>query len=126
MGGYSAGNLRTNPLIYQMATMSAEQSPVVIMNDEGEIGSYNRANRSLHHLLENSIPFLMSTMVTFYLFPFPTFALIFLFCFGRIVHQEGYAKGGWGGHVGGFLVVTIVQAVELGLLIVVYAKMMIQ
>ena len=96
------------------------------MNDEGDVGSYNRANRSLHHLLETSIPFLMSTVITFYLLPFPTFVLLLLFCVGRMMHQMGYAKGGWGGHIGGFLMVRIVQAIELGLLIVVYAKMMIE
>ena len=127
MGGYSAGNLRANPLIYQFATMRADESPVVILSDKvNEVGSYNRANRSLHHLLETGIPFIMSTVVTFYLLPFPTFVILLLFCIGRIFHQMGYAGKGWGGHIWGFLIVRIVQAVELGLLIVVYAKMMIE
>ena len=91
MGGYSAGNLRANPLIYQFATMRADESPVVILSDKEEVGSYNRANRSLHHLLETGIPFIMSTVVTFYLLPFPTFVILLLFCIGRILHQMGYA-----------------------------------
>ena len=125
MGGYAAGNLRANPFIYKMATQDGDEGSVITLNVEGVIGSYNRGNRSLHHFLENSLPFVISLPIVGYIFPFATFILVSLFCIGRIAHQIGYAKGGWGGHVIGFLISRIVQSVVMGLLIVVYLKMVI-
>ena len=125
MGGYGAGNLRANPFIYKMATQAEDEGSIITLDVDGAIGSYNRGNRSLHHFLENSLPFVVSLPIVGFIFPFATFILIVIFCIGRIAHQNGYANGGWGGHVIGFMISNIVQSVVMGLLIVVYMKMMI-
>ena len=79
-------NLRSNPFIYKHAVYQGDGGPAVILNDEGAIGSYNRGNRSLHHFLENSLPLVIAMPITLYIFPFPSFVLIILFCLGRILH----------------------------------------
>ena len=86
MGGYGAGNLRANPFIYKFATQNDDQGSVVVLEVDGPIGCYNRSNRSLQHFLENSLPFLFSLPIAFYLFPFPSSVLVLIFCVGRIVH----------------------------------------
>ena len=50
----SSGNLRANPMIYKMIGENAMPNAIVV-NEEGDIGSYCRANRSLTHFVENSL-----------------------------------------------------------------------
>ena len=78
-----------------------------MLNVDGDIGSYNRGNRSLHHFLETSLGFVISLPVSFFIYPIPTFVILTLFCIGRIAHQAGYAGRGWGGHIVGFLVARL-------------------
>jgi len=48
-------------------------------------------------------------------FPFPTFVLTGAFVLGRILHQAGYSKSGYGGHALGF-VVAMISTVTLEML----------
>lgn len=45
------GNPRANMYIYKVF---GPQEYLVFLEEEGDIGRYNRANRSLHHLIEYS------------------------------------------------------------------------
>ena len=119
------GNLRSNMFIYKMATDQAGEGSVVILNEDGDIGAYNRGNRSLHHFLENSLPFVASMPIVFFLYPIPAFVILCIFCVGRIAHQIGYARVGYGftGHVPGFVLVMVATYITLGLVIVAYTKM---
>mmetsp|Transcript_17749 Transcript_17749/g.24768 ORF Transcript_17749/g.24768 Transcript_17749/m.24768 type:complete len:185 (+) Transcript_17749:86-640(+) len=47
-----SGNLRSNPFIYRMIGDDAAKN-VIIFEGDGDIGAYNRANRSIHHMVEN-------------------------------------------------------------------------
>ena len=49
----SKGNLRSNMFIYQFAVQDESKSAVVL-NQDGDIGLYNRGNRALYHFVENS------------------------------------------------------------------------
>jgi hypothetical protein len=48
----NSGNLRSNPFIYKAIGTGASNKHIVF-DDAGEVGKYNRANRSLHHMIEN-------------------------------------------------------------------------
>lgn len=104
----NAGNLRANMLIYKVSTPDyVAKSPYVVMEDEGMVGEYNRANRSLHHMAENVAATLLNIGLAGYVFPFPMMILLVLFSLGRIWHQIGYSGKGYGGHGGGFGVALI-------------------
>ena len=45
-------NLRSNPFIYKAVGENAGPNAIIYDND-GEVGAYNRTNRSLHHMVEN-------------------------------------------------------------------------
>ena len=83
MGG---GNFRANMFIYKQATDKNDSMSAVILNTEGDIGCYNRANRSIHHFLETGLGFIASLPISFYLYPLPTFILLVAFCIGRVSH----------------------------------------
>jgi hypothetical protein len=59
----------------------------VVMEDEGEVGGYNRGNRSLAHMVENIPGFVAGLLMCGAVFPFPTFALACVFSVGRVLHQ---------------------------------------
>jgi len=116
--GKFKGNLRSNPFIYRT---NDGTGPPIIFDESGIIGKYNRANRSLHHMVENIGPFLASLYFVGSIFPFPTFVLTCIFCIGRIIHQAGYTEG-YGKHGMGFLLVMLSTATVEGLLLVTATK----
>ena len=107
-------NARSNPFIYR----SLDGHHTVIFDNEGPVGRYNRANRSLHHFVETSSPVLVCLILAGYVFPFPAFVCIAIFCAGRILHQVGYATG-YGGHGAGFGIATLASCTLEGLVILV-------
>ena len=117
-----AGNLRANMFIYKLATDQAEEGSAVVMHSEGDLGRYNRANRSIYHYLENSLGIIASLPLSFFLFPLPTFVALAAFCLGRIVYQLGYTAKGYGGHGPGFLLDRLATMTVSGLMIVAYYK----
>ena len=76
--------------------------PPVILEDEGTAGMYNRANRSLHHYVENMPGLLLCFAPAGFCFPFPVLVVTAIFCVGRVLHQTGYTNKGYGGHGLGF------------------------
>ncbi|OLP83802.1 hypothetical protein AK812_SmicGene35390 [Symbiodinium microadriaticum] len=93
-----AGNLRANMFIYK----DVETKKHVVMEDEGALGEYNRANRSMTHFTENSIGVVFCILLSGYVYTFPVFILTILFSLGRVIHQVGYASG-YGSHAPGFM-----------------------
>jgi hypothetical protein len=47
------GNVRSNPFIYKAIGENAADN-AIIFDESGNIGKYNRANRSIHHMVENN------------------------------------------------------------------------
>mmetsp|Transcript_17748 Transcript_17748/g.24767 ORF Transcript_17748/g.24767 Transcript_17748/m.24767 type:complete len:232 (+) Transcript_17748:86-781(+) len=115
-----SGNLRSNPFIYRMIGDDAAKN-VIIFEGDGDIGAYNRANRSIHHMVENFGGFVAGLFLVGIIFPFPTFVLVCLFSMGRIAHQVGYTTG-YGGHGLGFALATIADNVQQGLALIVALK----
>merc|ERR1719310_1517042 len=93
----NSGNVRANMFIYKIAG-EGNMKNAVIYNEDGDIGSYNRANRSVGHFLENSTPILLSIILCGFVYAMPTMVLAILFCLGRMLHQIGYSIKGYGGH----------------------------
>jgi len=85
-------NMRSNPFIY--TTVGGSKETVLFQND-GVIGSYNRANRSLAHMIENFGAVLAGLMLAGSCFPFPTFVCACAFGVGRIMHQVGTCQAQW-------------------------------
>jgi uncharacterized membrane protein YecN with MAPEG domain len=108
----TSGNLRANMMIFKEAGRA--DSPYVILETEGPVGSYNRANRSLTHFIENSLPVVLCLVLAGPIFPFPAFVLTAIFTLGRILHQLGYSVG-YGVHAPGFML-AMVSSVTLEML----------
>merc|ERR1712154_340552 len=118
---FGSGNLRANMMIYKAAG-SNEKAPYVVLETEGPVGSYNRANRSLTHFVENSLPVVLSILLAGRVFALPTLILTASFALGRILHQFGYATVGYGAHAPGYMLAMLSSVVLQGLCIVVGAK----
>ncbi len=111
---FTSGNLRANMQIYKQYGQDAG-SGYVLLETQGPVGSYNRANRSLTHLVENSIPVAVLLVLCGSVFPFPTLVLTALFGVGRVLHQIGYATIGYGGHGLGFALAEVGRFAMQGL-----------
>lgn len=117
-----SGNLRANMLVYELVGQGAPQNKVVLA-EGGELGRYNRANRSLHHFVEGSLPVVLSILLASAVLPAQVFALTCTFCLGRIGHQIGYSSvKGYGAHALGFLAAMLSSEALGGLLLLVGLK----
>ena len=122
MNGMSGGaNLRSNMQIYKLATDTNNEGSAVILHTEGDLGRYNRANRSIYHFLENCLGLVIALPLTFFMFPIPSFVLVCISCLGRIIYQVGYT-GGYGKHALGYMLDSTAKITVLGLIILAYTK----
>ena len=60
-----SGNIRSNAFIYKQATDKNGEASAVILYEDGNIGCYNRGNRSIGHFLENALPIIVCVPVGF-------------------------------------------------------------
>lgn len=109
------GNIRANMYIYKVAE---EDGKTVVLDEEGDVGIYNRANRSLHHMVENSIGFCAAAILAGAYYPKPVFGLSVIFAIARVMHQCGYTTG-YGGHGIGFALALLTSSIIDGFLLVV-------
>jgi hypothetical protein len=112
------GNIRSNPFFFETADAS---KTTVVYKDDGKEGMYNRSNRSIQHLVENSGAFFASVGPVGWVFPRQTLGVVAVFCVGRIVHQKGYAQG-YGKHALGFLLALLSILTLEGLAFVAFLK----
>jgi len=117
-----AGNLRANMYIYKVLDATSDKSRPVVLQEEGVIGEYNRANRSMHHFVENMAAMVISMYLVGVIFPVPCFVISTVYAVGRVWHQVGYSTGGYGSHGSGFGLVMISGAVMEGFLLLVCCK----
>lgn len=118
---FGSGNLRANMMIYKTAG-SDSTAPYIVLDTEGPVGAYNRANRSLTHFTENALPVVLCILLAGRVFAMPTLILTAVFAVGRILHQVGYASIGYGAHTPGFVLAMLSTSVLEGLCIIVAAK----
>jgi hypothetical protein len=74
-------------------------------------------DRSLHHYVENLPAFLLGCPLASFVFPAATFVLTCLYASGRVAHQVGYARRGYGAHGVGFGISLIATVIVDGLLL---------
>lgn len=117
----SSGNLRANMSFFKPLNETTATT-YIGLEDEGDVGKYNRANRSLAHFTENSIPFTGLMLLAGFAFPKATVALTGLFAAGRVMHQTGYSDGGYGSHALGFGLATLATGMLEGLVALVALK----
>merc|ERR1712216_227042 len=106
-------NLRSNPFILKAIGTNAAPN-YVIFDEEGDVGKYNRANRSLHHMVENFGVVVAGLFMCSKVFPLPTLVLVLIWGLGRMLHQVGYTLG-YGTHAPGFLLTMIATMTIKGL-----------
>eukprot|EP00927_Polykrikos_kofoidii_P084967 TRINITY_DN9114_c0_g2_i1.p1 TRINITY_DN9114_c0_g2~~TRINITY_DN9114_c0_g2_i1.p1 ORF type:complete len:250 (-),score=17.82 TRINITY_DN9114_c0_g2_i1:105-854(-) len=93
----NAGNLRSNLAIYKVNVPAGSASlPAVVMDEDGDVGKYNRANRALHHFNENSLPVGLNIVAVGLIFGLPVMIIAILYAISRIWYQIGYTTGGYG------------------------------
>mmetsp|Transcript_117995 Transcript_117995/g.252014 ORF Transcript_117995/g.252014 Transcript_117995/m.252014 type:complete len:250 (-) Transcript_117995:76-825(-) len=93
----SAGNLRANMLIYKVNWQTPDQKmPYVVLEESGEVGEYNRANRALHHFTENGTALGAVILLGGLIFPLPVMVLTIGYVVARIWYQIAYTTGGYG------------------------------
>ena len=80
------GNFRANQFIYKQAAAEAAGASVVVLYEEGKIGSYNRGNRSIGHFLENCLPILVTLPIGFRFYPVPSAICLIVYALGRVVY----------------------------------------
>ena len=79
-------NLIGNIYWYKLATEKAGEGTAVLLDQDGDIGSYNRANRSLHHMIENCLPTILALPILFYIYPIVTITYFVIYCIARLLH----------------------------------------
>jgi len=113
-----SGNLSCNMQIFKVLSPAGTQPlPYVVLEDDGTVGEYNRANRSLHHFNENVAGLIINIVLAGRVFAFPVFILICVFFVARLLHQIMYAEGGYGKHALGFTLSLIVESIMEGLVL---------
>ena len=88
----------------------------VLMEKEGAIGRFNRAQRALQNYLE-SAPFVLAFfLLSGFVCPFPAFCLACFYAAARIVSAIGYThspNGRMAGNMLGMLTMTVMEALVL-------------
>ena len=79
-------NLVINKYIYKVAAGEAEGKAVILQND-GVIGKYNRANLRTEGLIKTSLPILVTLPLGFKTFPVPSAICLILHSIAEIMVQ---------------------------------------
>jgi len=115
------GNIRSNPFFFETVDGEKGKKTMVLYQEEGANGKYNRSNRSIQHMVENSGAFFATIGPVGFVFPKQACGIVAVFCVGRIVHQKGYSQG-YGKHGMGF-VMSLLSIVTLeGLALITFLK----
>lgn len=120
------GNIRSNPFFYEAKSDDDDdkkktEKPLIGFKEDGPIGMYNRSNRSVQHMVENSGGFFAAIGPVGWVFPKQTLVVVTVWSLARIVHQKGYASG-YGKHALGFMFALLgIQTLE-GLALIAFLK----
>ena len=88
----------------------------MILYEDGDLGRYNRANRSIYNFMESSLPIIAASPLAFIMFPEPAFKCVAAYALGRFIYQIGYTHGGFLAHLPGFFMDRFATFTMLGLL----------
>ena len=85
------GNLRSNMFIYKLATQQGDEGSAIVMHEDGDLGQYNRANRSIYHFMENSLSFVAALPLSFsiyYVVTIFSIYVLFMFSAGSVPNER--------------------------------------
>lgn len=106
--------------VYKVGGDGAPQG-YVLMELEGDLGRFNRAQRALQNYIEGLPIFLAFAVFVGFVFPFPAFVLIVLFMASKTAYAVGYTKDAKSRMKGG-MISMICSEVLQGLLLVAGVK----
>ena len=90
----------------------------MVLHAEGNVGSYNRGNRSIGHFLENCLPILTTLPVGYLVFPHATAVCLIIYSLARVAYQIGYTTIGFGAHQPGFILDRLTTFTMMGLVLI--------
>ncbi|RHY00157.1 hypothetical protein DYB25_003530 [Aphanomyces astaci] len=96
---------------------------VVVMDSEGDVGMYNRANRALQDMVQTCGVVLAALFLASTVFAFPAFAVSLAFCWGWVVHVVSFAMN-YDSHGLGYLLATLAAATLEGMVALMALKIM--
>lgn len=91
--GLFSGNLRSNQQIFKVVDESGI-SPYVILEQEGDLGVYNRGTRALYNFVEHSVYAAPCVIASALIFSFPVMILLISLGVMRMIYVIMYAKNG--------------------------------
>lgn len=112
-------DVRANMYIFRLANRSGDDDGLVLLDNAGEAGRYNRANRSMHHFTESGLSLALSVPLAGFVFPKPLLVVAVLVVAARLAHMLGYVTKGYGGHTPGFVLGSLCTATIDGMLLTV-------
>lgn len=126
------GSIRSNPFFFETtggtsgttsvsSSSSSFSKQMVLYKEDGVYGRYNRANRSLQNMVEQSGGFFAAVGPVGFLYPKPVCGILALFGAGRLLHQNGYSKG-YGKHAGGFVLTLLAMVTLEGLALLTFLR----
>ena len=96
----TAHNLRYQPELpknnLKVVDLEAGANTLVILEHDGLVGKYNRANRSMNHMTEQSFSIFVVAYALGKIFPIPSLVISILWSIGRVGHQKMYSEKGYG------------------------------
>jgi len=78
--------------VYKVYTSSEKPLGYVLMESEGVLGRFNRAQRALQNNVEVAPAFLVNFLLAAYVFPFPAFVAATWYGLCRLVYAIGYTR----------------------------------
>jgi len=101
-----------NQHAYVTVSPDLQRKSIVLMEDEGVLGQWNRAQRATMNYLEYGLWTLGCAIVGGFVFPFPVFVLSALFVVARLACAAGYTESAQGRMKGYILSVLPVAGLE--------------
>ncbi len=106
---------------YQVKGAEGSKLGYVLMETEGAIGEFNRAQRALQNFNENFPLFVVMYFLASFVFPFAAFVCTALFMAFRVMGAVGYTSAA-DGRLGGTMLAALTNAVVEGMVLLVGIK----
>mmetsp|Transcript_68584 Transcript_68584/g.164698 ORF Transcript_68584/g.164698 Transcript_68584/m.164698 type:complete len:213 (-) Transcript_68584:204-842(-) len=112
------------PHMYAFKVSTAKgkpELPYVLLEEEGQVGAANRAQRGIDNMMEYLPMYLAYVFANGFVYPFPTFVNVLFFMYSRLKYARGYTKGA-DERQKGFIVFGLTQMNMEGLLLIAAGK----
>jgi len=104
-----------NQHIYKVFGGSADGS-IVLLDEDGVNGKFNRAQRGLQNTVESGPLFLVCWLFTVFVFPWTASAIMVVYALGRLMFTFGYTSS-FGGRSSGLLLSSLCNEAVVGIVL---------